>query len=61
AKEIIKINNLTCTVLPITTSEYPLPVKRPDYSVMSKEKFKQYFQSDIPKWKESLKICLKNL
>ena len=61
AKEIIEIKNLACTVLPITTSEYPLPAKRPSYSIMSKEKFKQYFDSDIPGWKESLKVCLKNL
>jgi len=61
AKEIITMKNLTCTVLPISTSEYPLTARRPNYSVMSKEKFKQYFHSDIPKWKESLKVCLKNL
>lgn len=61
AKEIIEIKKLSCTVHPITTDEYPLPASRPAYSVMSKEKFKQVFHSEIPDWKESLKICLKNL
>jgi dTDP-4-dehydrorhamnose reductase len=61
AKEITEIKNLTCTILPVTTSEYLLPAMRPNYSVMSKEKFKQFFTSDIPGWKESLKVCLKNL
>lgn len=61
AKEITEIKNLTCTILPVSSSEYQLPAKRPNYSVMSKEKFKQYFHSEIPGWKESLKVCLKNL
>lgn len=61
AKAIIEIKKLPCMVLPIKTEEYPLPAKRPNYSVMSKEKFKQIFHFDIPAWKESLKICLKNL
>ena len=61
AKAIIEIDNLDCSVIPIPASEYPLPAKRPDYSVMSKEKLKQCFHLEIPEWKESLKICLKNL
>ena len=61
AEEIIEINNLKCTVHPIKTDEYPLPAKRPNYSVMSKEKFKQYFHTNILEWKESLKVFLKNL
>jgi len=61
ANEIVKINNLSCTILPITTTEYPLPAKRPIYSVMSKDKIIQHFHFDIPNWKGSLKVCLKNL
>ncbi len=61
AKAIIEIDNLDCSVIPIPASKYTLPAKRPDYSVMSKEKFKQYFHLEIPEWKESLKVCLKNL
>lgn len=61
AKAIIEFNKLDCKVIPIPTSEYPLPAKRPEYSVMNKEKLKQYFNIEIPKWKDSLKVCLKNL
>lgn len=61
AKAIVEIDNLNCQVLPIPTSEYPLPAKRPDYSVLSKEKFKRHFHFEIPEWKESLKTCLNNL
>ena len=61
AKAIIEIDNLDCSVFPIPTSEYPLPAKRPDYSVMSIEKFRQFFHIEIPGWKESLRISLNNL
>jgi dTDP-4-dehydrorhamnose reductase len=61
AKAIVDFYQLRCRVIPITTKEYPLPACRPAYSVLSKEKIKQEFNPLIPDWKESLKICLKNL
>ena len=61
AKEIVENKNLACAVLPVVTAEYPQPARRPGYSVMSKEKFKQNFGIAIPEWQESLKICLKHL
>lgn len=41
-------------VNPIVTSEYPLPAKRPSYSVLSKQKIKAAIGLDVPHWKESL-------
>ena len=61
AKAIIGFYQVRCTVIPITTKEYPLPACRPAYSVLSKEKIKNEFNPFIPDWKESLKICLDNL
>lgn len=60
-KEIIEIKKLNCAIHPIKTEEYPLPANRPAYSVMNKARVKKTFHLEIPEWKESLKICLKNL
>jgi|688.fasta_scaffold102674_2 dTDP-4-dehydrorhamnose reductase len=38
AKKIVAENNLNCEVLPIPSSEFPTPTKRPMYSVMGKNK-----------------------
>lgn len=42
---------------PISTQDYPLPAKRPAYSVMSGEKFISNF-SDLPSWESALAVCL---
>jgi len=41
-------------ILPIATEEYPLPAKRPAYSVFSKEKYKRVSGGSVPDWRESL-------
>lgn len=43
---------------PIPTSEYPLPAKRPAYSVLSCEKLRRTFGLQLPDWQESLKQVL---
>lgn len=45
-------------VEPITTAEYPLPAKRPAYSVLSCEKLQRSFGLRLPDWEESLKQVL---
>lgn len=45
-------------VEPITTAEYPLPAKRPAYSVLSCEKLKRTFGLQLPDWHDSLKQVL---
>ena len=42
------------SIQPIATDEYPLPAKRPGYSVLSKGKYRQMTGAAIPHWKESL-------
>ncbi len=59
AVEIMKLSDLKCRVKPLTTSEYPLPAKRPSYSVMDKSKIKHEFKLKIPEWKDSLGKVLK--
>ena len=42
----------------ITTPEYPLPAKRPAYSILSCEKLQRTFGLRLPEWEESLRQVL---
>jgi dTDP-4-dehydrorhamnose reductase len=61
ATEIMLLSSRNCHVKPIRTSEYPLPAKRPEYSVLDKSKIKRTFGIEIPHWKDSLSTALANL
>jgi dTDP-4-dehydrorhamnose reductase len=41
---------------PIATEDYPLPAKRPTYSVMSSDRLTKTF-CGLPAWENSLKLC----
>jgi dTDP-4-dehydrorhamnose reductase len=58
ATAIMEIKNLQCKVMPIETSQYPTPARRPPFSVLNKNKIKTAFGLEIPHWRESLKRCL---
>lgn len=65
AREIVRqsgdlgVDILARTILPIATEEYPLPAKRPGYSVFSKQKYCQKTGAAIPHWSESLSHYLR--
>ena len=61
AKEIVEICKIDCIVNPIPSSDYPLPAKRPKYSLLNKEKISKEYDISIKDWRDSLRICLKNL
>lgn len=61
ASEIIALTDRNCSIVPIPSSEYPTPARRPHYSVLSKNKIVGTFGLTIPFWKDSLKECLKLL
>lgn len=44
----------------ITTAEYPLPAKRPAYSVLSCEKLQKTWGLQLPDWEESLKQVMES-
>lgn len=61
-KAIHRIAGITsCKVMPIHTTEYPTPAKRPAYSVLDKTKIKQTYGIEIPYWEESLAKCIAKL
>ena len=61
-KAIAEMSGQTaCDIQPCHSDEFPSPVTRPAYSVLDKTKFKETFGMKVPYWRESLKICIKNL
>jgi dTDP-4-dehydrorhamnose reductase len=60
AVEIVRITGMHCKIYPVETWEYPLPAKRPFYSVLNKNKIRSTFKLDIPHWKDSLTMFLKD-
>lgn len=61
AFEIVRLAGLQCRINPIESSQYPLPAKRPHFSVLNKTKIKSYLSIDIPHWRDSLKSCMDQL
>ncbi|VVE71169.1 dTDP-4-dehydrorhamnose reductase [Pandoraea captiosa] len=45
-------------VVAIPTSAYPLPAKRPAYSVLDNDKLARCFGVRAPDWRDALKLCL---
>ena len=45
-------------ILPIPTTEYPLPAARPRNSVMSNDKLQNTFGLSLPDWRTALELCL---
>jgi dTDP-4-dehydrorhamnose reductase len=44
-------------VVPIATSEYPTPARRPAYGVLSSRKFETTFGYRMPDWRDGLAAC----
>jgi dTDP-4-dehydrorhamnose reductase len=58
ASEIASQIGSPCEVVPIPTSDFPTPAKRPSYSVMDTSKIQKTFNTEIRNWRESLSTCL---
>ncbi len=61
ALEIMEMAGLKCKVNPITSDQYPSPVKRPPYSVLNKAKIKAAFGLEILHWKKSLEKVISSV
>jgi len=55
ALSIKEFGGYTCNVGGISSSSYPTPAKRPEFSLLDKNKIKTVYNLDIPNYKESLK------
>ena len=61
AKEICAETGSLCVVSPCSTNDYPTNVRRPQYSVLDKRRFKETFGRDLPHWRDSLSFCIKEI
>ena len=58
---LLKRLSIFQTVNAINTVDYPMTAERPMHVLMSKKKISHEFGLKITFWKDSLKICMKNL
>ena len=61
AKAIFELALIDCRVLPIESSQYPTPAKRPHYSVLNKAKIKSVYGIHIPYWRDSLQRVISSI
>ena len=61
AVAIKKLEKLPCEILPIPTTEFPTPAKRPRFTAMDTSKISLDFGIEMIKWEESLKTCIEKL
>lgn len=61
AEAIRTLLNSNCKVIPIPTSDYPTPAKRPLYSAMNKTKIQAAYGIRLIPWKDSLEDCMQML
>ena len=60
AKKIFEVYKINIDLQPISTEAYPTPAKRPPYSVLNKEKFKNAFNTGVESWQDSLQNLVDN-
>jgi len=58
AREIVALSGYPTDVVPITTEEYPLPAKRPAFSVLDTSLFSLLTGEEPADWKEALRTYL---
>ncbi len=61
AREIISQAGIDCKVIPIPTSDYPLPANRPLNSRLDCSRAQAVFQIEQPDWRKSLSVVFKSI
>ena len=58
ARKIVELQNINCNILPIASTQYPTPARRPYYSVLDKSKIIKTFGLTLRHWETSLRDLL---
>jgi dTDP-4-dehydrorhamnose reductase len=58
AREIVRLSGSSTDIVPIATEEYPLPAKRPSFSVLDTSLFPLFTGEEPTDWKEALRDYL---
>lgn len=58
---VFEMAHLPARLLPIPTTAFPTPARRPSFSVLNKEKIKGTLNLPIRHWREALAECLKRI
>ena len=61
ATAIQQLTGSKCLVNPISSSQFPMPAKRPSFSLLDASKIKNTFALSIPDWHDSLRHCLEQM
>ncbi len=63
AKKILELSSVSkdTELIPVPTTEYPTPVTRPKYSLLSNRRLKQVFHNEMPQWQDALQECLNSV
>jgi dTDP-4-dehydrorhamnose reductase len=56
-RAILEQAGIECHLVPITAAEYPVPAKRPEFSVLSSQRLIDQF-CRLPDWQEALRLCM---
>jgi dTDP-4-dehydrorhamnose reductase len=61
AQKILSGRAATAKLVPIPTSAYPTPARRPQNSVLDNSKFESVFGFTLPDWEVGLALCMEEL
>ena len=61
AAEIVRLSNIPCEVVPVTTKEYPRPAPRPSYSAMDHIRLRATVGDEMRPWKEALAAYMRGI
>jgi len=61
AMEICRLIGCKTRIIPIESSGFPQPARRPLYSVLNKSLIQEVYGVKVPHWRQSLETCIHNL